>query len=101
MTQLPISVDTLIAIVTFIGAVIYQSAMLKRNSEITNERLTRLEENSNVVTKLLIANEAKRVRLEHLEARVAEIEKRCLAVISNQAYCSLHHHLVEHKPPED
>jgi len=97
---LPISVDTLLAIVTFIGALIYQSAMLKRNSEITNERLTRLEENSNVVTKLLIANEAKRVRLEHLEARVTEIEKRCLAVISGQSFCSLQRHL-EHKPPED
>ena len=72
--DIPFDGGTLVALVGFVGAVIFQSAMLKRNVEIITQRMTKIEDNMSKITELLISNEGLSQRVTALSERLRHTE---------------------------
>jgi uncharacterized protein YigA (DUF484 family) len=59
---------------SFAVAVIFQTAMLKRNVEIITTRITKIEDDMSKITQLLISNEGLTQRVTALTERVHRME---------------------------
>jgi hypothetical protein len=86
--ELPLDGGTLFGLASFAVAVIFQSAMLKRNVEIITSRIAKIEDDMSKITQLLISNEGLTQRLGALSERVRHMEEINTALhtsILNQA----------------
>ena len=73
--ELPLEGSTLFGLASFAIAVVFQSAMLKRNVEIITTRISKIEDDMAKITQLLISNEGLTQRLAALSDRVRHIEE--------------------------
>lgn len=78
--DLPLDGGSLIALIGFVGAVIFQSAVLKKSVDIVSSRLGRVEEEMSKITSLLISNEAISQKMAALSDRVNHIEDISMAL---------------------
>jgi len=78
--DLPLDGGSLIALIGFIGAVVFQSAVLKKSVEIVSNRIGKVEEELSKITALLISNEVLAQKLVALADRVGHIEDVSMAL---------------------
>jgi hypothetical protein len=68
--DIPFSVENLITLVGFAGAVVYQSAVLRNSLKFLTERMEKIELDVSKITDILISQEKQSVRLDSLTARM-------------------------------
>jgi uncharacterized protein YigA (DUF484 family) len=73
--DLPLDGGTLFGLASFAVAVVFQSAMLKRNVEIITTRISKIEDDMAKITQLLVSNEGLTQRLNALSDRMRHIEE--------------------------
>jgi len=78
--DLPLDGGTLLGLASFAVAVIFQSAMLKRNVEVITSRIAKIEDDMAKITQLLISNEGLTQRLTALGERVRHMEEITLSM---------------------
>jgi len=83
----PISLDTFITALTFILAIAYQSITLKISVKTLLDRVSKLEQCVEEITRLLIAQESTKVKLDNLDLRLQHIEERCFAFLPKPSEC--------------
>lgn len=70
-----IGVDSVLTVVGFAGAVVYQSAMLRNSLKAVTERLIHVEQEMKKITQILVEQASQGVRLTALMERVATLER--------------------------
>lgn len=83
--ELPLDGGTLLGLASFAVAVIFQSAMLKRNVEIITTRVRKIEDDMAKITQLLISNEGLTQRMNAMAERLRHVEEITTALHISQA----------------
>ena len=76
VVDIPVTLEAIVTVLSFAGAVDYQSAMLRGSLKVLTERMEKIDKELAKITDILIKQETHSIRLETLNTGIVSLTQR-------------------------
>ena len=76
VVDIPVTLEAVVTVLSFAGAVAYQSAMLRSSLRVLTERMEKIDKELAKITDILIKQETHSIRLETLNTGIVSLTQR-------------------------